>query len=140
MGDYHFPALIHLIWIRTKNSTSVSGGVFPLHHKAYQQLIYITMELQQPPDSMKLSAYGTGERTRTFRLMILNHSPMPFGYTGIWWKEVFHLLQRASPRSRTTPLPIGLITRGFYYEVHHSYPISLCLSLFLIGLLPTVGD
>ena len=37
-----------------------------------------------------LSAYsnihpynGAGERTRTPKLMILNHSPIPFGYTGI---------------------------------------------------------
>ena len=35
MGDYYFPALIYLIWIRTKNSPLFRGGVFPLHHKAY---------------------------------------------------------------------------------------------------------
>ena len=33
------------------------------------------MELQQPPDSMKLSAYGTREGIRTPTVLILNQMP-----------------------------------------------------------------
>ena len=136
MGDYYFPALIYLIWIRTKNSPLLRGCMFPLHHKAYQQLIYITMELPTTGQYEVISLWYTRGDSNPYCFDPKSNASYQLGYPCIWWKEVFHLLQHASPRSRATSFLMSLITRGFYYEVHHSCPISLCLSLFLIGLLP----
>ena len=113
MGDYHFPALIYLIWIRTKNSPLLRGCMFPLHHKAYQQLIYITMELPTTGQYEVISLWQAGQdlHLHTLRPIFLRDSclliPAPA-----------HMVERSiSPFiARFSPFPCYLSSNELNYE------------------------